>query len=368
MAREDRRDADKLYNPMTIAELQLAYNYAGHNWLNYFNSLLPAESQLTSSDIIIVGATSFFEQLGELLARTSNRVLANYVMSRHALSSISYLSKEFRDLQQDYTRQTTGRTVENPRWLDCVNRALDFYPHAFGALYVRKHFNEAAKEMSLEMVNNIKDEFKIMLSEIEWMDPQTKAQANEKANTISEQIAYADELLDDAKLDEYYQSFAATVNVNEYYESIFRLNEASTNRNNRRLREPIDKNEWTSFVAPAIVNAFYSSLENSIKFPAGILQGAFFNAERPQYMNYGGIGFVIGHEITHGFDDQGSQYDAFGNLRNWWAEQTRSAYLEKAQCIIDQYGNYTEPLSNLNLNGFNTQGENIADNGKTATS
>ena len=301
MAREDRRDADKLYNPMTVTELQATYNYNGHNWLTYFNSLLPVESQLVATDTIIVGALSFFEQLGDLLASTSPRILANYVMWRQALSSVSYMPNKFRQLQQDYTRKTTGRTVETPRWLECVNRVLDFYPHAYGALYVREHFNEAAKEKSLEMVNNIKDEFKIMLSEIDWMDDETKRQANEKANTIKEQIAYADELLDDNKLDEFYQTFPATVDENQYYESIYRLNVASTNRNNRRLREPIDKNDWTAEVTPAIVNAFYSSLENSIKFPAGILQGAFFNAERPQYMNYGGIGFVIGHEITRKF-------------------------------------------------------------------
>lgn len=301
MAREDRRDADKLYNPMTVAELQTAYSYVGHNWLQYFNSILPAESQLQSTDTVIVGAVSFFEQLGSLLQRTNTRVLANYVTWRRALSSVSYLPSKFRQLQQEYTRQTTGRTVETPRWLECVNTVLNNYPHALGALYVRKHFNEAAKEKSLEMVNNIKDEFKIMLSEIEWMDAETKTQANEKANSITEQIAYADELLDDAKIDEYYGTFRATISEIEYYESIFRFNVASTNRNNKRLREPIDKDEWTSHVAPAIVNAFYSSLENSIKFPAGILQGAFFNPERPQYMNYGGIGLVIGHEITRKF-------------------------------------------------------------------
>lgn len=304
MAREDRRDAEVLYNPMTVAELQTTYVYNSHDWLSYFNNILPAESQLQSNDIIVVGAKSFFTELGSLLDRTPKRTLANYVMWRQAVGSVNYLPNAFKQLQQEYNRVTTGRTVENPRWLECVDRALDYYPHAFGALYVRKHFKETAKAMALDMVKNIKDEFKIILKDIDWMDAETKKGANAKADTISEQIGFADELLDDPKIAEYYATFPAEVNANEYYESAYRLNVASTNRNYRRLREAVNKTEWTSEVTPAIVNAFYSSLENSIKFPAGILQGAFFNALRPQYMNYGGIGFVIGHEITREFDNR----------------------------------------------------------------
>lgn len=361
MAREDRRDAEKLYNPRSITTLQADYSY--NDWLTYFNSILPTESQLTADDIVIVAALDFFKELGPLISKTPKRVLANYVMWRQASGSVSYLPAIFRDRQQEYTRQTTGRETRDPRWLECVGTALNYFPHAFGAMYVRKHFNDEAKANVLAMVNNIKDEFKVMLQEIDWMDNDTKTAANNKADTIQAQMGFADELMNDTKIEEYYSTFGETVDETQFYESIFRWNIASSNRNNKRLREPIDKTEWTSQVTPAIVNAFYSSLENTIKFPAGILQGAFFNADRPQYMNYGGIGFVIGHEITHGFDDQGSQYDAAGNLRNWWAQSTRDAYLEKAKCIIEQYGNYEEPLTKMKLNGINTQGENIADNG-----
>lgn len=363
MAREERRDAEALYNPRTVAEIQTAYNYVGHNWLTFFNSILPAESQLLSSDTVIVAALPFFEKLGDLLARTPKRVLANYVMWRQAVSSVNYLPTEFLDRQQEYVRLTTGRATQDPRWLQCVETTLSYFPHAFGALYVRKHFKEEAKAKVVELVTNIKKEFKEILKDIDWMDDDTKAAADMKADKITEQMGFADELMDDAKIVEYYNTFGATIVETQYYQSVYNWNIASSLRSNRRLREPIDKDDWTSQVTPAIVNAFYSSLENSIKFPAGILQGAFFNADRPQYMNYGGIGYVIGHEITHGFDDQGSQYDADGNLRNWWADATRAAYLERAQCIIDQYGRFVEPLTGLNLNGINTQGENIADNG-----
>lgn len=299
MPREERREAEKLYNLRTITQVQTDYPY-NQNWLGYFNSLLPAEAQLVATDQIIVADLPFFEKLGDLLNKTPKTVLANYFAWRQASGSVSYLSEEFRQRQFQYNQATTGRVNRDPRWLECVNLALNNYPHAFGSLYVQKHFNEDAKAMALDMVNNIKNEFKEMLKDITWMDSVTKDGANKKADTISEQIGYADELIDNAKLLEYYNSFPATITETTYYQSVFNLNIASTLRSNRRLREPIDKNEWTSFVTPAIVNAFYSSLENSIKFPAGILAGAFFSVDRPQYMNYGGIGFVIGHEITHG--------------------------------------------------------------------
>lgn len=305
MPAEERRDADKIYNPKTVAEIQTEWPIADLNWLDYFNSLLPAEVQLQSTDRIIVGDLEFFNQLGALLTATSPRTLANYIKWRQVASSVGYLSSKYTDRRQEYTRATTGQTVQDPRWLECVNMALGFYPHAYGALYVRKHFKDEAKTLMNEMVSNIKKEFQLMLDENTWMDATTKSAAKQKAEKMGSQMAYADELKDDAKLTEFYEKWPVTVDPATYYESVFKLNKASTDRSWKRLREPIDKNEWTSFVTPAIVNAFYSSIENTIKFPAGILNGAFFNPDRPQYLNYGGIGFVIGHEITHGFDDQG---------------------------------------------------------------
>jgi neprilysin len=298
MPREERREAEKLYNERTIAQLQTDYPY--NNWLSYFNGILPAESQLTTTDTVVVGALSFFEKLGDLVAKTPKRVVANYLVWRQVSGSVGYLPEIFKQRQFQYNKATSGLENPDPRWLECINVALNYYPHAFGSLYVRKHFREDAKAKALDMVNNIKDEFKIMLKEITWMDEETKKGANEKADTISAQIGFADELIDDAKLTEFYNTFPVTIDATQYYSSAFAMNIASTNRNNKRFREAIDWTDWTLFVTPAIVNAFYSSLENSIKFPAGILQGAFFNADRPQYMNYGGIGFVIGHEITHG--------------------------------------------------------------------
>jgi neprilysin len=203
------------------------------------------------------------------------------------------------------------------------------------SLYVRKHFNNATRSHVSKMIQNIKNEFVKNKNAKEWMDEETKAAVKLKVDKMGEEIGFYDDIMNDAKLNQIYKFH----NSFEVYD------------------------EWEDKVKPTDVNAYYHWDKNTIKFPAGILQGLFFNADRPQYMNYGGIGFVIGHEITHGFDDHGSQYNENGNLQNWWAKATEKTFIEKANCFIDQYGSYIEPLTGLPLNGINTLNENIADNG-----
>jgi neprilysin len=278
---------------MKISELQATYSFI--NWKNYLNSIMPANTQFNDDDIIINAVPDFFSKLNDTISATSKETIANYLMWRVALSSVSYLPKAFRDRQQEYSRILTGSEAADPRGLQCTRIALSYFSHALGSLYVQKHFKEEAKAKMNEMVDNIMAAFKGMLDEIDWMDDVTKRNAHEKASSMRSQMAYADELLDESKLSEYYLNFPVTVDENAYHETVLSLGKASTAYSLSRLRQPIDKLEWPAFVTPAIVNAFYSSNENTIKFPAGILQGAFFNVDRPHYMNYGGIGFVIGH-------------------------------------------------------------------------
>jgi predicted metalloendopeptidase len=228
-------------------------------------------------------------------------------------------------------------------------------------MYVRRFFDESAKHSALEMVQDIRAEFDEILDEIDWMDEKTRLRAKEKSSRIVTHIAYPSELLEDQKLVDLYEGLNPKPEF--YYKNMLDLTVFGTDYSFKRLREIVNKTDWISHGKAAVVNAFYSPLENSIQFPAGILQGIFFNAERPKYLNYGAIGFVIGHEITHGFDDQGKQFDSDGNLVDWWETDTARKFKEKAQCIIYQYGNYTVPEIGLNVNGINTQGENIADNG-----
>ncbi|KAK9888869.1 hypothetical protein WA026_001089 [Henosepilachna vigintioctopunctata] len=356
---EKRRNATALYNPMTIEELQRRYQTVP--WIEYMNTLLAPDTKVSMDEIVVVSVPSYLSDLEKLLESTPKRVQANYLMWRAAASSVSYLTEALRKRQLEYTTVVTGRTERAPRWKECVDIASGSLSTAAGALYVRKYFNENARQNALEMVRDIRAEFESILRNVDWMDDETKKNAINKAKSMATHIAYPDELLDDHKLEEFYDNLE--LDEHNYMRSILNLTLFGTQFSFKRLRQPVNKSDWITHGRPAVVNAYYSSIENSIQFPAGILQGVFFNADRPRYMNYGAIGFVIGHEITHGFDDQGRQFDKDGNLVDWWAPSTQKAFVEKAQCIIDQYGNFSVPEVKLHLNGINTQGENIADNG-----
>nr|CAH7760506.1 unnamed protein product [Callosobruchus chinensis] len=367
---EKRRNATALYNPMTMDQLQEAF--PSIPWIEYMNNLLAPDTQVTHDEVVVVSVPAYIRDFEALISRTPKRIQANYVMWRAASSSVSYLTEELRKRQLDYTTVVTGRTEREARWKECIDISagsilmelrffLSSLSIAAGALYIRKYFNEEARQNAKEMVADIRAEFYDILKRVDWMDDVTRKHALDKAKAMTTHIAYPDELLDDRKLEQFYENLE--LDPEHYLHSILNLTLFGTRFSFKRLREPVNKTDWITHGRPAVVNAFYSSIENSIQFPAGILQGVFFSADRPRYMNYGAIGFVIGHEITHGFDDQGRQFDQEGNLVDWWQEGTKRAFVDKAQCIIDQYGNYTVPELSLNLNGINTQGENIADNG-----
>ncbi|XP_061402137.1 neprilysin-2-like [Musca vetustissima] len=356
---EKRRNSNDLYNLRTIKEIQEAYPYV--QWLDYINALLPEGLKVDENEVINLSVPSFMEELGKLLKRTPKRTIANYMMWRIHAFSVAFLSEEFRKRQLQYATALTGRQEQEARWKECVDISSGSLAISVGSLYVRKYFKEDSKSNALEMVNNIRDVFDNILDEVSWMDDKTKAEAKRKLKHMTTHIGYPDEMLDDNKLAEYYDKL--DIDADKYFESFLKMNVFGTDYSFNKLRLPVNKTDWIRHARPAVVNAFYSSIENSIQFPAGILQGHFFNAHRPKYMNYGAIGYVIGHEITHGFDDQGRTFDLEGNLVDWWEPDTQKAYLEKAKCIIEQYGNFTDRQTGLNLNGINTQGENIADNG-----
>ena len=211
-----------------------------------------------------------------------------------------FLTETLRKRQLQYSTAVSGKQEQEPRWKECVDISSGSVPISVGALYIRKHFQKDSKAAALDMVNRIKVEFEKILKTVPWMDETTRKAALAKVEKMTTHIGYPDELMDDNKLIEFYKT--VTVDENKYLESILKLNVFGTDRAFKKLREAVNKTDWITHAKPAVVNAFYSSIENSIQFPAGILQGQFFNADRPKYMNYGAIGFVIGHEVTHGFD------------------------------------------------------------------
>lgn len=311
-----------------------------------------------------------------------------------------FLTEQLRKRQLQYSTAISGKQEQEPRWKECIDLASGSLSTGSGALYVRKYFKQDSKAAALEMVNSIKEEFESILKTVPWMDSKTRAAALCKVKTMVTHIGYPDELMDDKKLIEFYKN--VKVDEDKYLESILSINIFGTDRAFKKLREPVNKTDWITHSKPAVVNAFYSSIENSIRelkltniichfydmlfvnfrIPSrhsarSVLLGRSttlheLRSYRIRYWtwNYSRLVFyfnifrhVFNSSIFQGFDDQGRQFDSDGNLVDWWEEDTKKAYLEKARCIIEQYGNFTEPNVKLNLNGINTQGENIADNG-----
>lgn len=360
---EERRtkDLEDLYHLYTLPEM--ARNFSGPiDWMSFINEIFgdPEVSVgLEAEEPIVNWSPEYFTRLLDLLKDTPNETVANYLIWRLIKSRVTYLSEKYRNYYQEYRKVLSGTSIPRPRFRDCVSYATNSMGLAVGHMFVAKAFDEDAKHMVLEMIAELKKAFNEQLNELDWMDEQTKEVAREKNEYISEKIGYPDEVLNITYLTQFYKNL--TVQTDDYFNNVVSHVEYSVRDHLRQLRKPVDKNQWTN--PPSTVNAFYSATKNQILFPAGILQPPYFSKTYPKSLNFGGIGMVIGHEITHGFDDRGREYDKDGNLRRWWNDEAVKRFKERAQCIVNQYGNFTVPEINMKMNGVKTKGENIADNG-----
>ncbi|OWF36277.1 neprilysin-like [Mizuhopecten yessoensis] len=354
----DRRDNEKLYNRMTVRELQQIV--PGFAWMRYLRAIFDEVNiTITELEEVVVYAPEYLRQMVEIINETPGRTLANYLIWRIMMNRMMNLPAKYRDLRKEYHRQIYGSEVERSRWRDCVSYVNDNMGNAVGRLFVQQHFDELAKNVALDMIHDIRIAFNELLHDVVWMDEYTRKVAEEKADAIVEKIGYPSYILNDTALDDDYRN--VYFHSDKYFENVLENIKSIALANMARLREPVDKTRWST--TPAIVNAFYSSTKNQIMFPAGILQPPFYYKGYPKSLNYGGIGMVIGHEITHGFDDRGRQFDKDGNLKQWWDDAVIERFKNQTSCIVDQYGNYTMPGIGIALNGIQTQGENIADNG-----
>ena len=222
---------------------------------------------------------------------------------------VSFLDADALAIMQDFSKVLSGQHVESPRWETCVSKIASL-TNAVGSMYAQKYFPEDKKVQVEEILVNLRKEFKIMLDELEWMDAATKASAYAKIDQMTSHIAYSKEILDTDLMNEFYKGLS--LNSDSFITNNLKLNKFILTNYWNELRQPIDKQSWKTHGGAAIVNAFYSPNENSIEFPAGTLDGLYFQSDRPAYMNYGTIGVAMGHEITHGFDDQGAQKDEQG--------------------------------------------------------
>uniref|UniRef100_A0A3Q1ILH9 Neprilysin n=1 Tax=Anabas testudineus TaxID=64144 RepID=A0A3Q1ILH9_ANATE len=362
---EDRNNPVLLYNKMELGDLNANFTLEVEskvfNW-SYFTAKIMDTVNISVPDTerVINYSPNYYRRLNLVLARYTKRDLQNYMVWRFAMNMVVGLSRAYRDTRKAFRMALSGTTSEAAVWRQCalyVNNNMD---NAVGRLYVQEAFSEKSKELMEEMIKDIREVFISNLHDLTWMDAQTKKAAEEKARAIRQRIGYSDNIMDNEYLNNEYKDL--NYSEEEYFENILQNLEHVQKKRLRKLRVKVNKEEWVT--GAAVVNAFYSSSKNQIVFPAGILQPPFFSKGQTKSLNYGGIGMVIGHEITHGFDDNGRNYDKDGDLKDWWTPDSTQRFLELSKCIVDQYGNFSWDLANgLHLNGNNTLGENIADNG-----
>jgi len=360
----DRRNSTAMYNPMTIAELKALM--PNMDWDKYLAAVfVDTDVSVGDDETVIVVEPEYLQTAQEI--EVDMETIANYMYWRSIMQVNGELTQELRDIAFKFSSAMTGVTESPARWMTCTAKAVNAFGFAAAHEYIKANFAEESKADADAMVENLRSAFKELVSETDWMDSATQAKAAEKADQMLQLIGYPDWLTDPSEVDSYYLTAPAT-SEQEHFMNMISTGHWAAIQDLKTLREEPKRDIW--LMHPAIVNAWYSPNHNTITFPAGILQAPFFKGGWPRYLNYGAMGMVIGHEITHGFDDQGRQYDGTGSLAPWWSEETIAAFGGKAQCFIDQYSNYTVPElipilgeEDAHLNGENTQGENIADNG-----
>ncbi|EDL81276.1 mel transforming oncogene-like 1 (predicted), isoform CRA_a [Rattus norvegicus] len=360
---EKRHDVTALYHRMGLEELQERFGLKGFNWTLFIQNVLSSvQVELLPNEEVVVYGIPYLENLEEIIDVFPAQTLQNYLVWRLVLDRIGSLSQRFKEARVDYRKALYGTTMEEVRWRECVSYVNSNMESAVGSLYIKRAFSKDSKSIVSELIEKIRSVFVDNLDELNWMDEESKKKAQEKALNIREQIGYPDYILEDNNrhLDEEYSSL--TFSEDLYFENGLQNLKNNAQRSLKKLREKVDQNLW--IIGAAVVNAFYSPNRNLIVFPAGILQPPFFSKDQPQALNFGGIGMVIGHEITHGFDDNGRNFDKNGNMLDWWSNFSARHFRQQSQCMIYQYSNFSWELAdNQNVNGFSTLGENIADNG-----
>ncbi|XP_052438210.1 neprilysin isoform X1 [Carassius gibelio] len=362
---EDRNNPVLLYNKMPLEILNnnftLEINSRVFNWTLFTNKIMDTVGiPITDSEEVIVYAPNYFKRLNPVLAKYTKRDIQNYIVWRFIMNLVVGLSRTYRETRKAFRKAIYGTTSEPAVWRQCAIYVNSNMENAVGRLYVEEAFPGDSKDMMDEMITNITEVFVSNLDDLAWMDAETKKAAEEKARAIRERIGFSENILNNTYLDQEYQNLSYS--AEEYFENILKNLEFGQKKRLKKLKIKVNKEEWIT--GAAVVNAFYSSSRNQIVFPAGILQPPFFGKGQPWSLNYGGIGMVIGHEITHGFDDNGRNFDKDGDLKDWWTPSSTQKFQELSKCIVDQYGSFSWDLANgHNLNGNNTLGENIADNG-----
>jgi putative endopeptidase len=335
------RDVQANYNK--IAVTTLAKKHPNIDWTTFLNNLG------AQTDSINVGQPAYYDALNKLLKSIPITNWKIYLKAHSIERYADDLSKPFTDASFEYTKVLSGQAVQKSRGEKMANVVDNYLGEALGELYVKKYFSEDAKKRMLILVNNLQKAYAKRIDNLEWMSQVTKQKAKEKLAAMTKKIGYPDKWKDYSKV---------RIARNTYFENMVSAATAEYQFNLAKLGKPVDKSEWYTTVPT--VTAYNNPTANEIVFPAGILQPPYFDNDADDALNYGGIGMVIGHEITHTFDDQGAQYDKDGNLKNWWTKEDYAQFKSRIQQVIDLYSTYTV-LGDLHINGAMTVGENTAD-------
>ncbi|WP_216368536.1 M13 family metallopeptidase [Limnovirga soli] len=338
------RDPQANYNKMAVADLDKKMPIFG--WKNTLSTLQ------INVDSINVGQPDFYMALNGLLKSVPVTAWKAYLRFHTINDAASALSSDFVNARFNYVgKAINGQQELKPRWERMVQRTDMNLGDAFGQLYVKKYFTEDAKKRMNELVNNLQIAFENRINQLDWMSDSTKTTAKEKLHAFLKKIGYTDKWRDYSKVN---------IDKNKFFDNLQSCARNEYAYQLSKVGKPVDKTEWG--MTPSTINAYYNPTFNEIVFPAGILQFPFFDATADDAINYGAIGMVIGHEMTHGFDDQGAQYDKDGNLKNWWSAADNERFMAKTKLVVDLYSSFTV-LDSMHINGALTQGENIADIG-----
>uniref|UniRef100_A0AAX7V5V0 Endothelin-converting enzyme 1 n=1 Tax=Astatotilapia calliptera TaxID=8154 RepID=A0AAX7V5V0_ASTCA len=351
---EERRDEELIYNKMEAKDLTVT---PAVDWMPYLREMFASVS-LNGSEPVVVYAKEYLQKVSDLITKTNKSLLNNYMMMKVVRKMASILDQKFQDAEQRFLEVMYGTKKScTPRWKLCVSDTDSALGFALGAMFVKATFAEDSKAIAEKMVTEIKQAFEDGLKYVSWMDTETKKAAKEKADAIYNMVGYPEFIMNGTKLDKVFNDFAVVSGL--YFQNVMQYYNFSGRVTADQLRKPPNRNQWS--MTPPTVNAYYNPTKNEMVLPAGILQVPFYSRSWPKALNFGGIGVVMGHELTHAFDDQGREYDKDGNLRPWWKNSSVEAFKTQTQCMVEQYGNYS--INQESLNGRQTLGENIADNG-----
>lgn len=341
----ENRNPNLTYNKLTTKEI--LSRYKNFDWNLYFK-----EVGIENPIVVDINQPEFIDEIDKMIKDVSLEEWKTY-LTWHLVKSMSpYLSSDFVEARFEFADKfLNGQKVDQPRWKRVQATTSSALGEAIGQLYVAKYFPPEAKAKAMKIVEALKVSMAESIKSLEWMTDDTKKEALKKLNGLGVKIGYPDKWRDYREYQVSSDSYVENVMASNYFDHKDAISQ---------INQPVREWEWG--MTPQTVNAYYSPTRNEIVFPAAILQSPFFNMNVDDAINYGGMGYVIGHEITHGFDDQGRQYDAVGNIRDWWTKEDSDKFKERAQKIIDEYSAF-EPLDSLFINGELTQGENIADLG-----